>query len=680
MLVTFNWLKEFVDISVGPDELARRLTMSGLEVESVTKTPDDVVFDIAITPNRGDCLSVMGIAYEVAAVTGAKLKDISKKNATSAHRSGAKIKDFVSVDIKDKLRCPRYTAVAVTGVKIAPSPDFIQRRLEACGVRPINNVVDATNYMMLETGQPFHAFDHRFLRGKKIVVKTSDNGEEFVTLDGTTRKLVKSDLMICDGEGAVALAGIMGGLNSEVRDDTTAVILESASFLPSSVRKTSKRLAVSSESSRRFERFVNPETTLEYAQRLANFIVKHCGGEAVADWVDIYPKPLKPQKIRFTMKEAEELLGVKPDPAASKRYLAALGVKSSNNLYIPPLRRPDLERSVDLVEEIARLNGYDKIPLTLPLIPMSSVTRPESFSLKRGVRKCLAGMGFSEAVNYGFCSPTEAGLFSKDGSVMISNPLGIEFSRMKPTLLGGLLNNLRTNISNGQEVVRMFELRPVFRMDKGIVLQRFSLAGIMYGLKRSINWAVPNIASDFFDIKGVLEFVLSFLNIEKIESKSGSNREYMHPTSSITFAVKGEEVGVAGQIHPEVASKWDIAEPVYVFELEWERIVKEALGSQRKFQPIERFPVVRRDIALLLAEDVASERLVNEIFNIRSDIIKSVFPFDVYKGKGIPDGKKSVAYAVFYSHPERTLTDEEVNDTHAKIVAYLKEKLGAEVR
>ncbi len=675
-----------MDISISPDELARRLTMSGLEVESVTKSPDDVVFDVAITPNRGDCLSVMGVAREAAAVTGRKFVAQVFRPANIGRPKGLRyeknssIKNLLSVTIKDKKRCPRYTAMAVLGLKIGPSPAFVQKRLEACGIRPINNVVDATNYMMLETGQPFHAFDHRALRGSKIIVRTAIEGEEFVTLDGVTRKLVKTDLLICDGEGAVALAGVMGGLNSEVRSDTDTVVLESASFMPVSVRKTAKRLALSSESSKRFERFVNPDTTLEYVKRLGDFIVKHCGGEATGDWIDVYPEPLKPLKIKFNIKEAEELIGIKLNPAACKKHLTALGVKCSGNIYIPPLRRPDLERSADLVEEIARLNGYDKIPSTLPLMTMSSVVRPGSFGLKRDVREYLTSLGFSEAINYGFCSPTEAGLFSKEAPVTISNPLGVEFSQMKPTLLTGLLTNLKFNISNGQDVVRLFELRPVFSLGQSGVLQRFSLAGIMSGFKRGVGWASPNAASDFFDIKGVAESVIKFLKVDGVKYKEGTSRIYVHPTASITFELNGEELGYAGQLHPEVASKWGIESPVYVFELDWERLAKGAAFHAKRFAPIEKFPVVRRDVALLVSDGIASERLINEAFNLKSNIIRSVFPFDVYKGKGIPDGKKSVAYAVLYSHPERTLTDEEVNDTHTRLVAYLKDKLGAEVR
>jgi phenylalanyl-tRNA synthetase beta chain len=311
---------------------------------------------------------------------------------------------------------------------------------------------------------------------------------------------------------------------------------------------------------------------------------------------------------------------------------------------------------------------------------MSSVIRPASFALKRNVREYLAAKGFSEAVNYGFCSPAEAGLFAAGAPVMISNPLGVEFSQMKPSLLIGLLTNLKFNISNGQDVVRLFELRPIFRAGIDGVLQKLSLAGIIFGLKRDIGWAAPNADSDFFDIKGTVESLIRSIRAERVEQKEGTNRLYFHPTASITFVADEEELGVAGQIHPEIASKWEIDAPVFAFELDWEKLAKASSANNGRFVPIAKFPVVRRDIALMMADGIVSEKLIREAFNLKSDIIRSVFPFDVYKGKGIPEGKKSVAYAVLYSHPERTLTDEEVNDAHARLVAHLKDKLGAEVR
>lgn len=679
MRIPLSWLNDFVDIKISPEELAHRLTMSGLEVESVEACEGDTVLDVNVTANRGDCLSIIGMARETAAVLGSKLKKAHDKHVKAA-KGGIKAKDFVDVVIKDKKNCGRYAAMVVDGIKIGPSPEHIVKRLNASGIRSINNVVDATNYLMIETGQPFHAFDHRNIRGKKIIVDKASDGMTFKTLDEIDRKLTSTDLMISDAEGPIAIAGVMGGMNSGVKDDTTTVVLESAYFLPTSVRKTSKRLGLSSESSRRFERFVDPNFTITSLERLAELIVELAGGTMSSDHIDIYSTPVKEKKVKFDVKEAELLLGVTLKDAECKRYLASLGVTLTDGVCTVPTYRQDLERPVDLIEEVARLHGYDKIPTTLPKISMSSVIKPEGFDLRDKARGFLSDRGFYEAVNYGFVSPAESSMFFKDHNVEVSNPLGIEFSVMKPTLLAGLLGNLKLNLSMGQDSVRLFELRPVFKSKGKDVVEFRKLAGIIYGLKRSLQWAVSSSNVDFYDAKGVCEALLKRLGISDVDHTEAADIGFMHPSASAQIVCGGRMAGFVGQIHPEVALKWDIKDDVFAFELDFDVLSKESLKRKPRFKELERFPVVRRDIALLLDETLTSKDVKDTIMSLKDPIVKDSFPFDVYKGKGIPEGKKSVAFAVFYYNPARTLTDEEINRSHMGIVSHLKEKLRAETR
>ena len=677
MVVTYNWLKEFVDISVKPAELADKLTMSGFEVESLAIHDDDAVMDINVTPNRGDCLSILGIAREVAAITGKKLEH---KNLGKQERGAQKIKEFVSVEIKDKKKCPRYAAGVVQNLKIGPSPDWLAKRLEACGIRSINNVVDATNYVMIETGQPFHAFDLRYVRGQKIIVRQAGSDAEFVTLDGEKRKLISEDLLICDAEGPVALAGVMGGANSEVKPDTTSVLLESAYFEPSTVRRTSKRLGLGSESSRRFERGVDGTATLENLERLTSLIIKIAGGTPAQDFIDINSLNVTPANINITPKDVSDLLGVDVKASDIKNYLSSLGIAYENDVCTVPSYRPDITRPVDIAEEVARLHGYDKIPVSRPSFEMTAIQKPLAFNYRVRAREFFKANGFYEAVNYGFCSPSDIEPFEKE-PVKLANPLGVEFSAMTPTLLAGLLNNLRLNLNMGAESVRLFEIRPVFLKNAKLAeTEERRLSGVMYGRRTDLTWSFKEADVDFFDVKGVCETLIKHLGISEIKFVKQEKYSFLHPKASALIIVNGKEVGSCGLLHPSVAAKWDVKKDACVFELNWDLLVAEADKVRRSFKALERFPTVRRDVALLLNDSVQSNDILSSIKDFGSAIIQRAMPFDVYKGKGIPEGKKSVAYAVMYYDSTRTLTDEVVGETHSKLISYLKDKLGAEVR
>jgi phenylalanyl-tRNA synthetase beta chain len=678
MLVPLNWLKEFVDITSSPAHLAERLIMGGFEVESISSANGETVFDINVTPNRGDCLSIIGIAREVAAITGAKLK--IKSDMARPEKSGLKMKDFISVDVKDSNKCPRYSARIIKDVKIQPSSEEIIRRLTAAGIRPVNNVVDATNYIMLQTGQPFHAFDFGFIRGGKIIVDTPKKAVDFVTLDGVTRKIAPEDLLIMDDVGPVAIAGIMGGANSEVKPNTDIIVLESACFNPESVRRTAKRLGFSSESSKRFERGVDPSEVAKNLAELTALILKMTGGIAASDAIDVYPKAVAKKKIRFSPRDVSCLLGVDVPAKDIKKYFTSLGIAYANNVCTIPTYRRDIVGSADLTEEVARLNGYDKIPVTLPAITMSAISKPDAHSVTFKARQFLVSQGFFEAINYGFCSPMQLESFAAHEPVTLSNPLGVEFQAMKTTLILGLLENIKHNISQGQDSIKLFEIRPVFASDGEGISEDLRLTGVICGIRSGLTWAFKSEDCDFFDAKGVCEALAKHIGMPRLEFKKADKSLFLHPEGSAAFQIDGKEIGFCGLLHPSVASRWDIKKDVCLFDLKWSEWVKFSGGLKPKFKPMERFPKVRRDIALLIADSISAVEIGSAVGKFDSKLIKDVKPFDVYKGKGIPAGKKSVAWAIMYASNERTLTDEEVNNAHLGLINYLKDKLGAEVR
>jgi len=675
MLVSLNWIKDLVDVRLDAKSLAHRLTMSGLEVEAVTSHGDDTIFDVNVTPNRGDCLSVYGLAREIAAITSKDLKPFSKVQSQTAKKG-----KFIKVEIRDKKRCHRYAAAKISGIKIAPSPKWLSLRLEACGIRSINNVVDATNYLMLERGQPFHAFDASKLSSGKIVVKTAKSGEEFVSLDGISRKLNGDDLLICDGETPIALAGVMGGKNSEIDDSTTSIILECAAFDYATVRRTSKRLGLISESSRRFERGVDPNAVIENLLSLIELILQTAGGTAESGIVDVYPAKIKPLKLKLKADDVNSLLGTHISQNEIRSYLKSLGIIFSGSVCTVPTFRPDITRPVDLIEEVARLHGYDKIPVTLPKFEMSPISKPRSFELKRRSRDFFAANGFYEALNYGFGAPAELEMIGKGEFVSIANPLGVEFSAMKTTLLSGLINNLKHNINFGQESVRLFEIRSVFeKNDKGHS-EPVKVSGVLYGLKSELTWSQKSEPVDFYDVKGVVEMFLRHLGVQGVSYADSCDAKFLHPQASAKLIINGNDAGHFGMVHPNIAVALELKKPLALFELDWHVISSAAGDKSVKYAPVGRFPVVRRDVALLLDNAVDHDAVIKCISSFKSKIVKEAAVFDIYRGKGIDAGKKSVAYAIFFSDSERTLTEEEISSAHKGLIEHLKAELKAEVR
>lgn len=684
MLVTYGWLKEFVGVRLSPKELASVLTMGGLEVESYAPLGDDTVFELGVTPNRSDCLSVIGVARELAAQTNKKLQ---VKRVPPLKGKG-KVSDFLKVSVKSAARCPRYSARVISGLKIGPSPSWIVQRLAACGVRPVNNVVDATNYVMLEMGQPLHAFDYRFIRGKKIVVSTAGKSFEFTTLDEEKHKIEPADLLICDGEGAIALAGIMGGKNSEVLDTTTTVVLESAYFEPTGIRRTSRRLGLASESSRRFERGIDPNGTVDALNRLTQIICETAGGTPTADWVDIRRHNARPCKVKLESGEIKRVLGIDLNLKETAALLKRLGIKagaaSKNALNLTvPTYRPDITRPIDVIEEIARLYGYHRIRSAMPKIQVSPLVKPRSASKERIIRDALIGCGLSEAVITSFSAQEELKPFENLTlpPVSIENPIAQDQSVMKTMLLPGLLGAARLNMNRQCKDVRLFALQRVFQKVGGAVEEKLHLAGFLSGRRPYCSWDQTIGLTDFYDTKGVVEAVLEEMKLsEQSVWQRGETYDFLCPGRAADLLVSNKRIGFVGQLHPDTGERWELAGDCFVFELDFEAMVNVSMAQRIKFTELSKFPFVERDIAILVDEKIPSVEILKIIQNSGVTILDDVRIFDVYKGKGIEKGKKSMAYSIRYASAERTLTDEEVTGAHARIIKMLEQKAGAVLR
>ncbi|MDP9130411.1 MAG: phenylalanine--tRNA ligase subunit beta, partial [Candidatus Binatota bacterium] len=521
MKFTLNWLKEFVDFGGTAAELSKLLTSAGLEVEALTpiKAPeslrDDWLFEIAVTPNRGDCLGLLGIAREVCALTAARAKfpkvQTSKKDP-SIHKR-------VELKIEDAGQCARYSARIVDEVKITSSSALMRFRLESCGIRAINNVVDATNYVMLETGQPLHAFDLARLAAKRIVVRSAREHHRFTTLDGVERELAHEDLLICDGDTPVALAGVMGGMNSEVSAATSSLLLESANFAPATIRRTAKRLALHSEASHRFERGVDPEGTLRALDRAVQLISENGGCRPLAGAADCYPEKVKPVTIRLRQQRISRILGMEIELRQAERLLRSLGLKTTRQAQqltvVIPTSRPDLTREIDLIEELARLHGYDNIPTTLPLLRPTAGALDFRLASERKLRSFFTGEGFAEVINVPFTSEalnhSFPGLWQgSQAAVPLLNPLAKENSVMRQSLLPGLLDNLRVNLAQKTASIHVYHLGKVYRGNAaGGYEEILCVGGLMHG-PRAVRGLRPKEEAklDFLQCKGIAEAVI----------------------------------------------------------------------------------------------------------------------------------------------------------------------------
>jgi phenylalanyl-tRNA synthetase beta chain len=693
MKFTFNWLKEFVTFKASPEKLAELLTMAGLEVESLTALHDpetnreDWLFEISVTPNRGDCLGIAGLANEVSALTGGRVKSA----AATPRSKNTSIVNRVSIAIQNSRLCPRYSAGVVDEVHMAPSPAWMRFRLESCGIRSINNLVDVTNYVMLETGQPLHAFDLDRLPTRRIVVRTAQEIKKFTTLDGVERELAPEDLLICDGDIPVALAGVMGGADSEVKAETRSILLESANFDPTAIRRTAKRLGLHSEASHRFERGVDPEGTLVALSRAVNLLAALASGVPLPAVADRYPGRAKPATLFLREKRVEEILGVRIGAQQAEKLLRALGLKTQRQassgrikVVVPPRRR-DLTREADLIEELARLHGYQRILSTLPLLRSSGGRSDHRLGWERRTRSFLAGEGLVEIVNLPFTTEklnrVFTGVWDGDASpVAVLNPIAKESAEMRLSLIPGLIENLRANLAQKAESFSAYHLGKVFRLGRdGTTEERQCLDGILYGPRARIGLRTGTEAAlSFLDCKGLVEGILDLQRMSETIGWSRDTSAFLHPGRAAALIRGDKKLGTLGQIHPDVSDA--LGMPLFLlFELDFEGLLQYA-PRRITARSLPRFPSVERDFAIVVEREFPSQQIVSWIKNRGEALIEYVEVFDQYLGSPIPAGKKSLAYKISYRADDRTLTDTEVNTLHHSLVDQIAKFFGGEVR
>lgn len=679
------------ELGLGEDEagiliLESNLTVGSNLVESLDL--QDSVLDIDILPNRPDCLSVLGIAREVSAIIQKKM------NVPSWHPEeiGSDINDYVSVEIDAPSHCNRYAARLVEDVTIGESPLWLKNSIEKLGIRPINNVVDITNYVMFDRGQPLHAFDYQSIEGKSIIVRLAGEGEKMVSLDGEERKLDKTDLVIADKKKPLALAGIMGGLSSEITRSTNSVLLESAYFFPLPIRRSSKRLGLTSDSSFRFERGVDPgDNIIEALNEAAQLIAEIAGGKITRGLIDEKIKNLSPPSFVWRPAVTNKLLGTNIKKDSMVKYLDALHIKveatdnATEFLVIPPSYRVDLKEEADLTEEIARFYGYDRVVPSLPKTCLASVKRERSMTIEDSIRNFLVNTGFLEVINYSFVSSSSLTPFDhkeKEHITKIMNPLTEDQSVMRPSLIPSLINNLKQNINYRNNDLKLFEINTVFSESKegaNQIDERKRVAGLWSGMRYHESWNLSKDKVDFYDIKGIVENLLEELNIRVYTFAQKSDISYIHPGKRASIMVNNKEIGRLGEIHPNLLYESGIKQPVFIFDFDLKLLQENSL-ERKSFKDLPRYPYISRDIAVLVDENLPAQDLINYILESGNKNIENVEIFDLYKGNGIPSGKKSVAYRVRYQSSERTLVDEEVNELHEKIVKEIKDKFNAEIR
>jgi phenylalanyl-tRNA synthetase beta chain len=648
----------------------------------------DIVLDVAITPNRGDCLSILGIARELAALFGVRLKmprlRLVKTPSGSVHPPP-------TVEIRAPELCPRYAALEMENVRIGASPVKVRRRLELCGMRAVNNVVDATNYVMLELGQPLHAFDADKIAGGSIIVRRAEDTREFVTLDDISRKLELADLLIADPTKPLAIAGVMGGQNSEVSPSTTRIIFESAYFEPSTIAHTSRRLGLRSEASYRFERGIDRSGQVNALLRVAELTRKFANGRESAAVVDIAARPAEAREIILDLGAMASLLGVKVPPPEVRRRLRALGAKASplggNRLkVVPPPFRPDLNESADLAEEVARLAGLREIPAVLPSRPAVAAPPNPQRDFVRHTRAVMLGCGLVECKTIAFIAPSDNHHFpgiEQHEPVVVSNPLSAELSELRRSLLPGLLQALRFNLNREATAFHGFEIGKVFGTRNGTVTESERLAAVSFGDYACASVGRPGISAGFGSIKGIVENYARALGVcEKIEfiPPTADALPFLHPGRSAEMRLDGAKLGIVGELHPAQMLHYELSSTCALFELDLSRLVSYVFLPRRAIETPPRFPAIRRDLALVLDREFPAARIVKTLREIAPALLESVEIFDVYEGSSIPQGKKSVAVACRYRSKERTLTDDEVNRTHAALVEQARVRMGAELR
>lgn len=658
---------------------------------------EDDILETSVTPNRGDCLSILGIAREIAALSGGKLRvpePLLSESSVSIH-------DKARAEVADPELCPRYVLRLVEGLTVGPSPFDVRLRLRRAGLRSISNVVDATNLVLLECGQPLHAFDYALLEEARIMVRRCKPGEVFITLDGSERRLPENALMIADGGKSVALAGIMGGVNSEIRSDTTSALIESACFERFGIRRTAKAMGMGTEASFRFERGVDPEGTLWAAQRAAQVIQRLAGGVVAAGAIDVYPAPIVRGPVDVRVHRVNRVLGTTLTGEEITGFLERLGVAVENRgpqliSAVAPSRRWDLDREIDMIEEVARMYGFDKIPASMPSQRAAPDATRREYEATARAALVMNACGFHEVITMSFVSPEAAQEFVVDegceGPLTLLNPLTEDARVMRTSLASGLIGTLKRNLSFRNEDLRLYEIGRTFTPIAGAVLPReeLKLAAVACGRRRPNLWhfhrgevdvqgnveTEPTI--DFYDMKGAIESVLEAFGVEDASFRP-SSLPFLHPGKASDIIIGSEVIGYAGELSPSKLHEYDLPFGVYVSEVFLKPVLAEGI-RERLFEPLPRYPYVERDLSIIVEEKVSGDVIKRLISRAGYDIIASVILFDIYRGDSIPEGSVSMAFRIRYQSEDRTLTDEEVQKVHTRVVETLSREVGSSLR
>jgi phenylalanyl-tRNA synthetase beta chain len=693
--VLLSWLRELVDVPGSAEDVARTMSTRGFAVEGIEPLKGDLsadaphakadaVIDFEVTANRPDCMSVAGMAREAATAYGVKLRD---RRASASHsprgpegsaprRNGPAPQLQITIESPDL--CPRYVG-AVMDVEVRPSPAWMQRRLEASGIRPINNIVDVTNYVLLELGQPMHAFDYARLGGAQIRVRTARPGETLRTLDGQRRSLSPEMLVIADAERATAVAGVMGGSDSEVSPATRTIVLESAYFNPLSVRRTSRKLGLKTEASMRFERGADPALPADAMRRALALIEMIGAGRARGGLIDRYPTRLRPAVLRLRRARIVGLLGLAVPDREVRRLLGRLGftlAPAPGGWRVTiPTRRVDVLREVDLIEEIARHYGFDRLPATFPALTAAAPPVDPRITRARGLRSALTAAGFFEAVTFGFIAERAAAPFVADADrVPIANPLSELFAVLRPSLLPGLVDAVAHNRRREQRDVRLFEIGSRFTRSDG---ERLAVACVWTGAGAPEHWSGGGRAVDFFDIKAIAERVGHAVGVAV--QTAPTEVSWLMPGRAAAVVANGERVGIIGQLAEAIADDHGLpgTDPVFAAEIDLDALVPAGMQPPVRVEPLPRFPSVVRDLSILIDDGLTAADVRHTIREAAPTTLVRVAEFDRYQGKGIPPGKVSLSLRLTFRSSDKTLTDAEVHDAMARVLSALQEKHAA---
>jgi phenylalanyl-tRNA synthetase beta chain len=647
----------------------------------------DHVMEIGLTPNRPDCLSILGIAREIAAIRKTELKYPD----FSIHDKSKEIFKATSVTIEAPEHCPRYCARLVENISIGPSPFWMQDRLLSVGLRPINAIVDITNFVMMETGQPLHAFDFDRLAQNRIVVRTAKDKEVFTTLDGKRRELNSETLMICDGEKPVAIGGVMGGENSEIQQNTTRVLIESACFDPVSIRKTSKYLGLSTDASHRFERGVDPDGTVKALNRAASLMSDISGGHIVPGLIDENPIQFEPQSIKLNTTNANRVLGLSLQASHMQELLESVGFlvqsEDSQQLVVtPPSFRVDVSRPQDLMEEIARIYGYDQIPTTFPLIPAQRRIPSVQWDFRGRIKDLMQSLGFNEVINYSFMDDKACDLLELDANdkrrkiLPILNPLNEDMAVMRTCLISGLLRTMHLNLSQQMKTLRIFEVGNTFisQGKDSLPEENEYLAALWTGSRSDHSLHMKDAECDFYDIKGAAEALLRSLEIQEVVfTKMPENScQYTKAGHNARILSEGKDIGLLGEIDPKVISAFDLKQKAFIFELDL-KIMSFLTPKTKQFQPVPRFPATYRDVTIIIDKHIESGEVLEMVRNTNDPLIESVLLYDLYEGDPIPKGHKSITLRIVYRSAEKTLEDIDVTPVTERIAKELLNRLNA---